>query len=81
MAVALVARRGATLVGAGIALGFAASSAVTGLLASTLNGVSPQDGATWALSAAAMIVTGLVAVLVPSLRASRVDPIVAIRME
>ncbi len=77
----LVARRGATLVGAGIALGFIASRAVTGLMQSMLYGVSPLDVATWGAAAAAIVTAGLAAIVVPSLRATRVDPVSAIRAE
>ena len=79
--VRLVARHGAMLVGAGIVLGFAASSAVTGFMRSMLYGVSPLDVTTWAIAAAAIVVAGLAAVLIPSLRATRVDPMSAIRTE
>jgi ABC-type antimicrobial peptide transport system permease subunit len=79
--VRLVARRGAILVAAGIAVGVVVSSAVTGLMQSMLYGVSPLDASTWSLAAGAIIVAGLAAVLIPSLRATRVDPMSAIRME
>ncbi|MFI5232395.1 MAG: ABC transporter permease [Gemmatimonadales bacterium] len=79
--VRLVARHGAVLVSAGIALGFVASSAVTGFMRSMLYGVSPLDATTWAIAAAAIVLAGLAAVLIPSLRATRVDPMTAIRME
>jgi putative ABC transport system permease protein len=79
--VRLVARRGAALVAAGIAVGFVASSSVTRLMASMLYGVSPFDAPTWGLAAAAIVAAGLAAVLIPSLRATRVDPVSAIRIE
>jgi putative ABC transport system permease protein len=79
--VRLVARHGATLVASGIALGFVASGAVTGFMRSMLYGVSPLDATTWAIAAAAILLAGLAAVLIPSLRATRVDPMSAIRTE
>ncbi|HXD23182.1 MAG TPA: ABC transporter permease [Gemmatimonadaceae bacterium] len=79
--VRLVARHGATLVGAGIAVGFVASSAITGFMRSMLYGVSPLDVTTWAVAAAALVLAGLAAVLIPSLRATKVDPMSAIRTE
>ncbi|MGH7653242.1 MAG: FtsX-like permease family protein, partial [Gemmatimonadaceae bacterium] len=79
--VRLVARHGAMLVGTGIALGFLAGSAVTGLTQSMLYGVSPHDPMTWGVAAAAIAVAGFAAVLIPSLRATRVDPMSAIRTE
>jgi predicted permease len=79
--VRLVARHGAMLVGGGIVLGCMAAGAVTGLMQSMLYGVSPHDALTWIVAAAAIVVAGFAAVLIPSLRATRVDPMSAIRTE
>jgi hypothetical protein len=46
-----------------------------------LYGVSPLDRATWALAALLMVAAGLVATLVPAARATRADPMVAIRVD
>jgi putative ABC transport system permease protein len=80
-AIRLVAQRGLLLVAAGIGVGFAASTGVMGLMRSMLYGVSPLDPATYLLAAASVVVAGVAAVIVPSFRATRVDPISAIRME
>jgi ABC-type antimicrobial peptide transport system permease subunit len=46
-----------------------------------LYGVSPIDPATWALAAALLVTVGVIATLVPAMRATRIDPLEAIRME
>jgi ABC-type antimicrobial peptide transport system permease subunit len=46
-----------------------------------LYGVSPLDAVTWTLAVALMAVAGLLATLVPARRATRVDPLIAIRAE
>ncbi len=46
-----------------------------------LYGVSPLDTLTWVAAAVIMCVVGLLATLVPAARATRVDPIIAIRAE
>jgi ABC-type antimicrobial peptide transport system permease subunit len=48
---------------------------------SMLYGVSPHDAVTWLVAAAAIVIAGFAAVLIPSLRATRVDPMSAIRTE
>jgi putative ABC transport system permease protein len=79
--VGLVARQGMRLVSIGVVLGVAGGVGATGLLEGMLYGVSPVDAPTWAISTAALAVVGLVATLVPAMRATRVDPLVAIRAE
>jgi len=69
------------LVAAGIALGVAGAAAVTRLLGSLLFGVSPTDPLTLAAVAAALAVVAAVATVVPARRATRVDPMVALRSE
>ncbi len=77
----LVVKRGAVLVAAGIGLGLIASYMLSSLLRSVLHGISPLDAPTWAVATATIAIAGLAAVLAPSLRASRVDPLIAIGME
>ena len=77
----LVARQGMTLVVVGLAVGLAGAAAVTRLLVGLLYGVSPLDPATWTLAALALAGAGLLATLVPALRATRVDPAIAMRVE
>jgi predicted permease len=77
----LVVRRGMTLAGAGIALGSIGALALTRLMSSLLFGVSAIDGLTFCAVALLLASTALVASYVPALRATRVDPVVALREE
>jgi putative ABC transport system permease protein len=77
----LVIRMGARLVVLGLAIGLAVSVALSRVIASQLWGVSPYDPATLASVATVLLVTGLVACWVPARRATRVDPLVALRYE
>jgi putative ABC transport system permease protein len=77
----MVFRMGAWLVGIGLACGLGASFAVNRVLASELFGVSPHDPATFAVVSAVVIAAGAVACWVPAHRATKVDPLVALRFE
>jgi len=77
----LVLSDGFGLIGAGIAIGVGISLAVTRVLASLLWQVSPCDPATLAGVVTIIACTGLAACLVPALRATRVDPVVALRQD
>jgi predicted permease len=79
--VRFVTREGMILVGIGLVVGFAASTALTRVMASMLFGLSPMDSEAWALGAVCLIVPTLVATVVPALRASRADPTAAMRLE
>ena len=70
-----------TLAGAGIALGSIGALALTRLMSSLLFGVSAIDGLTFCAVALLLASTALVASYVPALRATRVDPVVALREE
>jgi ABC-type antimicrobial peptide transport system permease subunit len=69
------------LVGAGIMLGLVGGAVLTRFMVTMLYGVSPLDTRAWMAAIAAMAVAGIVAVLVPSLRATRVNPHIALRSE
>lgn len=77
----LLLKKGARLVLAGIALGLFTSYFVTRLIASEVWGVSVTDPATFASVAFLALFVGLLACLLPAHRASRVDPMVALRYE
>jgi predicted lysophospholipase L1 biosynthesis ABC-type transport system permease subunit len=68
-------------VAAGLAAGIAAALAVGRVLASLLYEVSPRDPGAIAAVAALLLVVGLAACLPPARRATRVDPLVALRYE
>ena len=77
----LVIRMGLGLVGAGIVLGVIASLAVARVIATQLWGVSAYDPITLTSVASLLLITGIVACWIPARRASRVDPLVALRYE
>jgi len=76
---ALVARHGLTLTGVGVVLGLAAAAGVTRFMSGLLIGVSPTDPATFAAVAALLVGVGGLACAVPARRATRVDPVAALR--
>jgi putative ABC transport system permease protein len=78
---ALVIRMGVGLVGAGIVLGVIASLAVARVIATQLWGVSAYDPITLTFVSALLLITGIVACWIPARRASRVDPLIALRYE
>ena len=77
----MVMRQGLLLVGVGVAIGVAGAFALTRLIASQLFGVQPTDPTTFTLVALLLIGVAVLATLVPALRATRVDPIIALRDE
>ncbi len=78
---AMVAWQGVKLAGIGVIAGFAAAVALGRLIASQLFQVSPFDPITFALTATVLITTALLASVIPARRASKVDPMVALRYE
>lgn len=75
----LVLGRGVRLALAGTGTGVVAGLAASRVLASRLHGVSPTDGAAFAGGAACLLLAALAASAIPALRASRIDPMAAIR--
>ena len=72
---------GARLAAAGLALGLAASIIATRFLGTLLFGVKPTDPLTFATVAAILTAVALTACYLPARRATRVDPLVALRYE
>ena len=66
---------------AGVGIGLAAALALTRFLAALLFGVTPTDGVTAALAVVTMSVVGATTAYVPARRASRVDPMIALRQD
>ena len=72
---------GLRLVGSGVGLGLLASLAATRVLSHQLFGVAPQDPITMGAVGALMSAVGFLASYLPARRATRVDPLVALRHE
>ncbi len=77
----MVLRQGLELAGAGVVLGLVGAVVLTRVMAGMLFNVSTTDTMTFAVVPIALIVTAMVATCVPALRATRVDPVVALRDE
>ncbi len=77
----LVLKQGAVQVGIGMALGLALAALLSRGLALVLFQVEPWDPFVFALIAVVLAVVGMVASYIPALRATRVDPAVALRYE
>jgi putative ABC transport system permease protein len=77
----LVVRQGILLTAVGLALGLVGAAAVRRLIAGMLYGVSPFDPATIGAVVAFLFVVSLLASWLPGRRATKVDPLVAMRSE
>jgi putative ABC transport system permease protein len=77
----LVLRSGLAPVLFGIGLGTAGALAVSRLLGNVLYGVQPGDPPTYVLTGAVLAAIGALACAVPAWRASRVEPMQALRMD
>ena len=77
----LVLRHGLTVVAVGLLIGMVGSAALTQFLSTLLFGVTPTDPLTFAAVAGTILATALLAAYLPARRASRVDPMVALRHE
>jgi putative ABC transport system permease protein len=77
----LVLRNGMSLAFIGAAIGLAGAYAITRVMRSLLFEVAPTDLATFVTVSAILIMVALLACFIPARRATKVDPLVALRYE
>ena len=77
----LVWKSGVSLILIGVAIGLAGALALTRLITSLLFGVTATDATTLATVSAGLIAVALLACYIPAHRATKVDPLVALRYE
>jgi predicted permease len=78
---AMFLRHGLWLMATGIAFGVAVALVLTRVMSALLFGVGPMDPMTYAAVSATLAAVGLLATYLPARRASRVDPVVALRAD
>jgi ABC-type antimicrobial peptide transport system permease subunit len=77
----LVLSEGARITAAGLGLGIVAAWATTRVLRSQLYGIAPTDPVTFLIAAVLLSAVAVIACYVPARRATRVDPLIAIKSE
>jgi putative ABC transport system permease protein len=77
----LIVGSGMALAGIGVVIGLAGAFAITRLMVSLLFGVSPTDMMTFGLVSAGLLMVALLACYLPARRATKVDPLIALRYE
>lgn len=70
-----------SLIALGLAAGLGLGTLLSRFIGAELFGVAPTDRATFAVAAAVLITAGTAASLVPAIRASRTDPMIALRYD
>ena len=77
----LVVRQGMSLVGIGISVGLIGAIALTRVIATLLFGVGTKDPTTFLVVAMLLAIVAFIACYIPAWRATKVDPLVALRYE
>jgi predicted permease len=77
----LILRQSLVLIGIGVAIGISAAMAAARLLVRLVEGMQPADPSTFAITISVLVVAALFASFVPARRASRIDPMRALRQD
>jgi ABC-type antimicrobial peptide transport system permease subunit len=77
--VRLILREAAVIAAAGVAVGILAALMLSNVMRSLLFGITPRDPVTFIACGAALLVVALVASAIPAVRATRVEPVSALR--
>jgi len=77
----MVLTNGLTLISIGVVLGLVSSVGLTRLMASQIWGVTPTDPLTLVSVVIVVVAVGFVACVAPARAATRVDPLIALRVE
>jgi len=77
----MVMRRGLLLAGIGLAAGLAAAFGLTRLIASMLFGVKANDPIAFGTVVVTLAAVAWIAIYIPARRATRIDPMIALRYE
>jgi ABC-type antimicrobial peptide transport system permease subunit len=77
----MVVRHGLSLAGIGLTVGLAAAFGLTRLISSMLFGVKASDPMAFGVVAVTLALVAGVAIYIPARRATRIDPLVALRYE
>jgi putative ABC transport system permease protein len=77
----MLMRQGVGLAGSGLCIGLTAALALTQLLKTQLFEISPMDPVTYIATPAALMAVAALAAFLPARRATRVDPVIALRCE
>jgi predicted lysophospholipase L1 biosynthesis ABC-type transport system permease subunit len=78
---AMIFGRGLGLVAAGIVIGFGIAAAATKVLSHLLFGITTRDPLSYLVAALSLLAVGVVACYLPARRATRIDPIEALRFD
>jgi putative ABC transport system permease protein len=77
----LILKHGVVLVLTGVAIGVAGALALTRFLSTLLFGITPTDTLTFVVVSAIFFLIAMIASLIPARRATKVDPLIALRYE
>ncbi|HEY2917922.1 MAG TPA: FtsX-like permease family protein, partial [Candidatus Binatia bacterium] len=77
----LIVAYGLRLAGAGLIVGIGGALGTTRLLAAVLFGITPWDPLTFSLVVSFLLVVALAACVIPAMRATLINPVIALRLE